>query len=189
MDAARCSGKKPWWSSADPAMRMEIKYGADPTCSICSPQLAGAMYPHFIRQQRTSLDVLRNRKHVGQPKPLPALPSHRDPGSSLVAAVRPTSAHGPNVKSQCCCSLSILGGKGPPLGSCIHFPTGHSSRAGTRPYHSSSLLSNHVQTETPGPGAYDVDRGYRACLPSSPSITIQGVRRPKRHETGPFTTF
>lgn len=28
-DAARCSGKKPWWSSADPAMRMEIKYGAD----------------------------------------------------------------------------------------------------------------------------------------------------------------
>ncbi|EOA95682.1 hypothetical protein Anapl_04237, partial [Anas platyrhynchos] len=78
-----------------------------PVCNICSPQLSGAMYPRFIREQRTKLDLLRNRKYI----------------------------------------------------------------------------------ETPGPGAYDVDSGYRACLPSSPSITIQGVRRPKRHDTGPFTTF
>ncbi|XP_052523643.1 protein STPG3 [Tympanuchus pallidicinctus] len=108
MGAARCRGKKPWWPNAEPAIRrMEFKHGADPTCTICSPQLTGAMYPHFIRQQRTSLDILRNRRHI----------------------------------------------------------------------------------ETPGPGAYDVDMGYQACLPSSPSITIQGVRRPKRHETGPFATL
>ncbi|XP_021269375.1 protein STPG3 isoform X1 [Numida meleagris] len=108
MGAGRCGGTKPWWLSAGLVTRkMELQRGADPTCSICCPQFTGAMYPHFIRQQRTSLDILRNRKH----------------------------------------------------------------------------------SETPGPGAYDVDRGYQACLPSSPSITIQGVRRPKRHETGPFTTF
>ncbi|KFZ47842.1 hypothetical protein N321_07536, partial [Antrostomus carolinensis] len=43
--------------------------------------------------------------------------------------------------------------------------------------------------DTPGPGTYNVDRGYRACLPHSPSIIIQGIRRPKRHDTGPFTTL
>ncbi|XP_013038407.3 protein STPG3 [Anser cygnoides] len=102
------SGKRPWRQSTDPVIgKMDLKYGANPVCNICSPQVAGAMYPHFIREQRTKLDLLRNRKYV----------------------------------------------------------------------------------ETPGPGAYDVERGYRACLPSSPSITIQGVRRPKRHETGPFTTL
>uniref|UniRef100_A0A8C8T0U4 Uncharacterized protein n=1 Tax=Pelusios castaneus TaxID=367368 RepID=A0A8C8T0U4_9SAUR len=42
---------------------------------------------------------------------------------------------------------------------------------------------------TPGPGAYDVEKGYGAHLPSSPSVIIQGIRRPKRHETGPFTTL
>ncbi|KFU87136.1 hypothetical protein M959_02262, partial [Chaetura pelagica] len=51
------------------------------------------------------------------------------------------------------------------------------------------LLSHRQHEGTPGPGTYDVDSGYRACLPSSPSITIQGVRRPKRHETGPFLTL
>ncbi|XP_072209016.1 protein STPG3 [Excalfactoria chinensis] len=108
MDASRCNGKMPRWQNAEPASRrMGLKRGVNPMCSICSPQPDGAMYPHFIRQQRTSLDVLRNRKPI----------------------------------------------------------------------------------ETPGPGAYDVDPGYRACLPSSPSITIQGVRRPKRHDLGPFTTF
>uniref|UniRef100_K7F1C1 Uncharacterized protein n=2 Tax=Pelodiscus sinensis TaxID=13735 RepID=K7F1C1_PELSI len=40
----------------------------------------------------------------------------------------------------------------------------------------------------PGPAAYDVEKGHSARLPSSPSIIIQGTRRPKRHETGPFTT-
>ncbi|KFP82291.1 hypothetical protein N311_08302, partial [Apaloderma vittatum] len=42
---------------------------------------------------------------------------------------------------------------------------------------------------TPGPGAYNTERGYRACLPRSPRIIIQGMRRPKKHETGPFTIF
>ncbi|XP_044848355.1 protein STPG3 isoform X3 [Mauremys mutica] len=41
----------------------------------------------------------------------------------------------------------------------------------------------------PGPGLYDHEKGHIACLPSSPSVIIQGIRRPKRHETGPFTTL
>ncbi|XP_060540579.1 protein STPG3 [Pantherophis guttatus] len=43
--------------------------------------------------------------------------------------------------------------------------------------------------ETPGPGAYNVDKGYNARLPKCPSFYIQGVRRPKKHETGPFSTL
>uniref|UniRef100_A0A8C3T3Q9 Uncharacterized protein n=1 Tax=Chelydra serpentina TaxID=8475 RepID=A0A8C3T3Q9_CHESE len=42
---------------------------------------------------------------------------------------------------------------------------------------------------TPGPGSYDVEKGNIARLPSCPSAIIQGIRRPKRHETGPFTTL
>ncbi|KFQ72120.1 hypothetical protein N335_07022, partial [Phaethon lepturus] len=78
-----------------------------PVFSLRGPQVTGAMYPHFIREERTKMD-LRN----------------------------------------CKCTEN-----------------------------------------TPGPGTYDIERGYRACLPRSPSITIQGIRRPKKHETGPFTTL
>ncbi|KAG8142049.1 hypothetical protein E2320_006685 [Naja naja] len=46
-----------------------------------------------------------------------------------------------------------------------------------------------VLVETPGPGAYNVDKGYNARLPRCPSFYIQGVRRPKKHETGPFSTL
>ncbi|KAK9392353.1 hypothetical protein NXF25_017197 [Crotalus adamanteus] len=42
---------------------------------------------------------------------------------------------------------------------------------------------------TPGPGAYNVDKGYNARLPRCPGFYIQGVRRPKKHETGPFSTL
>ncbi|XP_070614626.1 protein STPG3 isoform X2 [Erythrolamprus reginae] len=42
---------------------------------------------------------------------------------------------------------------------------------------------------TPGPGAYNVDKGHNARLPRCPSFYIQGVRRPKKHETGPFSTL
>nr|XP_056716111.1 protein STPG3 [Euleptes europaea] len=42
---------------------------------------------------------------------------------------------------------------------------------------------------TPGPGTYNVEMGHTARLPSSPSFFIQGVRRPKKHETGPFSTL
>ncbi|XP_026542520.1 protein STPG3 [Notechis scutatus] len=45
------------------------------------------------------------------------------------------------------------------------------------------------KVETPGPGAYNVDKGYNARLPRCPSFYIQGVRRPKKHETGPFSTL
>ncbi|OWK10307.1 hypothetical protein Celaphus_00005039 [Cervus elaphus hippelaphus] len=39
---------------------------------------------------------------------------------------------------------------------------------------------------TPGPAAYNVEDCYRSQLPSAPGVVIQGVRRPKRHDTGPF---
>ncbi|KAM3825644.1 protein STPG3 [Vipera latastei] len=42
---------------------------------------------------------------------------------------------------------------------------------------------------TPGPGAYNVDKGYNARFPRCPGFYIQGVRRPKKHETGPFSTL
>ncbi|XP_077162977.1 protein STPG3 isoform X2 [Paroedura picta] len=42
---------------------------------------------------------------------------------------------------------------------------------------------------TPGPGTYNVDMGHSARLPNSPSFFIQGERRPKKHETGPFSTL
>lgn len=47
----------------------------------------------------------------------------------------------------------------------------------------------HPSEGTPGPGTYNVAFGHNAALPSSPSFYIQGVRRPKKHETGPFTTL
>ncbi|KAM6399903.1 protein STPG3 [Rhynochetos jubatus] len=87
---------------------MDFKPEVNAIFNLCGPQVNGAMYPHFIREQRTRMDLLRNR---GCPE------------------------------------------------------------------------------TTPGPGTYDVERGYRACLPCTPSITIQGIRRPKKHETGPFTTL
>ncbi|KFP94729.1 hypothetical protein N329_06660, partial [Haliaeetus albicilla] len=91
-----------------------------PVFNLCGPQVTGAMYPHFIREQRTKVDLLRNRKCTRKYQHL----------------------------------------------NCFFF------------------FEN-----TPGPGTYNVERGYRACLPSSLSITIQGIRRPKKHETGPFTTL
>ncbi|XP_023556306.1 protein STPG3 isoform X2 [Octodon degus] len=39
---------------------------------------------------------------------------------------------------------------------------------------------------TPGPAAYHVEDCYDACFPSVPGVVIQGARRPKRHDTGPF---
>nr|XP_012639939.1 protein STPG3 [Microcebus murinus] len=45
------------------------------------------------------------------------------------------------------------------------------------------------QTPGPGPAAYQVEDCYNSCFPSSPGVVIQGVRRPKRHDTGPFCTL
>uniref|UniRef100_A0A7M4EZH8 Uncharacterized protein n=1 Tax=Crocodylus porosus TaxID=8502 RepID=A0A7M4EZH8_CROPO len=42
---------------------------------------------------------------------------------------------------------------------------------------------------TRGPGAYNVEKGHIARLPKSPSVIIQGTRRPKKHATGPFATL
>lgn len=39
---------------------------------------------------------------------------------------------------------------------------------------------------TPGPAAYDVEDCYSSRFPSAPGVVIQGVRKPKRHDTGPF---
>nr|XP_014338008.1 PREDICTED: uncharacterized protein C9orf173 homolog [Bos mutus] len=39
---------------------------------------------------------------------------------------------------------------------------------------------------TPGPAAYDVEDCYSSRFPSAARVVIQGVRRPKRHNTGPF---
>nr|XP_025117923.1 protein STPG3 isoform X2 [Bubalus bubalis] len=51
----------------------------------------------------------------------------------------------------------------------------------------SPLLASWVGSScTPGPAAYDVEDCYSSRFPSAPGVVIQGVRRPKRHDTGPF---
>ncbi|XP_039714773.1 protein STPG3 [Pteropus medius] len=47
------------------------------------------------------------------------------------------------------------------------------------------LSSSH----NPGPAAYYVEDCYNSRFPSAPGVVIQGVRRPKRHDTGPFCTL
>ncbi|XP_008574690.1 PREDICTED: uncharacterized protein C9orf173 homolog isoform X2 [Galeopterus variegatus] len=44
-------------------------------------------------------------------------------------------------------------------------------------------------SRTPGPAAYYVEDCYNSRFPSAPGVVIQGVRRPKRHDTGPFCTL
>ncbi|XP_035302884.1 protein STPG3 isoform X2 [Cricetulus griseus] len=44
-------------------------------------------------------------------------------------------------------------------------------------------------SRTPGPAAYYVEDCYNSRFPSSPGVVIQGVRRPKRHDTGPFCSL
>ncbi|XP_036095215.1 protein STPG3 isoform X2 [Rousettus aegyptiacus] len=41
-------------------------------------------------------------------------------------------------------------------------------------------------SRSPGPAAYYVEDCYNSRFPSAPGVVIQGVRRPKRHDTGPF---
>uniref|UniRef100_A0A670ZC61 Uncharacterized protein n=1 Tax=Pseudonaja textilis TaxID=8673 RepID=A0A670ZC61_PSETE len=62
-------------------------------------------------------------------------------------------------------------------------------RAYTFVLHRSPSIIINPAPLTPGPGAYNVDKGYNARLPRCPSFYIQGVRRPKKHETGPFSTL
>ncbi|XP_036892777.1 protein STPG3 [Sturnira hondurensis] len=50
------------------------------------------------------------------------------------------------------------------------------------PASASWVSSSH----TPGPAAYYVEDCYNSRFPSAPGVVIQGVRRPKRHDTGPF---
>ncbi|XP_006737444.1 protein STPG3 [Leptonychotes weddellii] len=44
-------------------------------------------------------------------------------------------------------------------------------------------------SRSPGPAAYYVEDCYNSRFPSAPGVVIQGVRRPKRHDTGPFCTL
>lgn len=41
----------------------------------------------------------------------------------------------------------------------------------------------------PGPATYYVEDCYNSRFPSIPGVVIQGKRRPKRHDTGPFCTL
>ncbi|KAM9641189.1 protein STPG3 [Trichechus inunguis] len=44
-------------------------------------------------------------------------------------------------------------------------------------------------SSTPGPATYYVEDCYNSRFPSTPGVVIQGMRRPKRHDTGPFSTL
>uniref|UniRef100_A0A8C9DGL9 Sperm-tail PG-rich repeat containing 3 n=1 Tax=Prolemur simus TaxID=1328070 RepID=A0A8C9DGL9_PROSS len=51
---------------------------------------------------------------------------------------------------------------------------------------SPAFVSWVSSSRTPGPAAYHVEDCYNSRFPSAPGVLIQGVRRPKRHDTGPF---
>nr|XP_004653937.2 protein STPG3 [Jaculus jaculus] len=54
----------------------------------------------------------------------------------------------------------------------------------------SPAISSWISSsKTPGPAAYYVEDCYNSRFPSTPGVVIQGVRRPKRHDTGPFCTL
>ncbi|XP_041581808.1 protein STPG3 isoform X2 [Vulpes lagopus] len=46
-----------------------------------------------------------------------------------------------------------------------------------------------ISPRSPGPAAYHVEDCYDSRFPSAPGVVIQGVRRSKRHDTGPFCTL
>ncbi|VTJ54173.1 Hypothetical predicted protein [Marmota monax] len=54
---------------------------------------------------------------------------------------------------------------------------------------SPAFASWFSSSQTPGPAAYYVEDCYNSRFPSAPGVVIQGVRRPKRHDTGPFCTL
>ncbi|XP_047381370.1 protein STPG3 [Sciurus carolinensis] len=54
---------------------------------------------------------------------------------------------------------------------------------------SPAFASWFSSSRTPGPAAYYVEDCYNSRFPSVPGVVIQGVRRPKRHDTGPFCTL
>ncbi|XP_049752383.1 protein STPG3 [Elephas maximus indicus] len=54
----------------------------------------------------------------------------------------------------------------------------------------SPAFASWVSTScTPGPATYHVEDCYNSRFPSTPGVLIQGSRRPKRHDTGPFSTL
>ncbi|KAM8802761.1 protein STPG3 [Rhynchonycteris naso] len=50
---------------------------------------------------------------------------------------------------------------------------------------SPALASLVKSSHTPGPATYNVEDCYNSRFPSVPGV-VMGVRRPKRHDTGPF---
>nr|KAF6280377.1 sperm-tail PG-rich repeat containing 3 [Pipistrellus kuhlii] len=54
---------------------------------------------------------------------------------------------------------------------------------------SPALASWVHASRSPGPAAYHVEDCYNSRFPAAPGVLIQGVRRPKRHETGPFCSL
>lgn len=70
-----------------------------------------------------------------------------------------------------CKEASDSGGQGP----------GEAARA--------ELPASPSAARSPGPAAYYVEDCYNSRFPSAPGVVIQGVRRPKRHDTGPFCTL
>lgn len=58
-----------------------------------------------------------------------------------------------------------------------------------RPVACTRLPPSPSAARNPGPGAYYVKDCYNSRFRSAPGVVIQGVRRPKRHDTGPFCTL
>ncbi|XP_075418577.1 protein STPG3 [Tenrec ecaudatus] len=53
---------------------------------------------------------------------------------------------------------------------------------------SPAFVSGASAWSTPGPGTYHVEDCYNSRFPSTPGV-VMGMRRPKRHDTGPFSVL
>ncbi|KAF6269233.1 sperm-tail PG-rich repeat containing 3 [Rhinolophus ferrumequinum] len=70
-------------------------------------------------------------------------------------------------------------------GSCLQTPRPPAFSMSRSPAFASWVSSSR----NPGPATYYVEDCYNSRFPSIPGVVIQGERRPKRHDTGPFCTL
>ncbi|XP_020020825.2 protein STPG3 isoform X1 [Castor canadensis] len=130
----------------------------------------------------------------------PAFPAfsfggHHGPASKTPSGQvrpRPSWAKGPRAHPPLQASLKPSGEKRPSPNTYDIFP-GYLLQRQRSPAFSMSrspaFASWVVTSGTPGPAAYYVEECYSSRFPSAPGVIIQGVRRPKRHDTGPFCTL
>ncbi|XP_062938733.1 protein STPG3 isoform X1 [Cynocephalus volans] len=119
-------------------------------------------------------------------------PASKTPGGHACPALARARGSGPRVQSPLQVPPRPQGEKRPSPnsynilpGSRLQSPRPPAFSMGRSP----ALACWVSSSRTPGPAAYYVEDCYNSRFPSAPGVVIQGVRRPKRHDTGPFCTL